>query len=451
MRSVRLGDLIAGQPFKAALRMLCVFLALYAVAGWLLVASVRNSLVDELAAQATGEAVLLEDIYQASGAVGLRKALDGMAHAPLPERSASLFDENGVRLIGPVSVLPEIVGVTRMEMRNLTGGLQEGEFILTLRKIDRYTVLVGRDIAPVVLAERRLIRGLGVFGALLSLVALGVGLWASRRSMRRLLDMEQALAHYAGGNLDARLPVVARDQFDRVSDQMNANLARLSRLVSGYRTTASAIAHDLKTPLSHTQIALHEAADMAEAGENALPQIEEALRETEALNGVFDTVLRISKIETQTERATDPVDLGTVAHKVAGFMAPMAEEQGQALVLDTDRAGTVSGDAGMIEQALVNLVKNAVVHAGQGARITLRADGTVLEVADTGPGVDEDDLTRLLEPFARADAARTHQGNGLGLALVRAVAERHGAQITLGNTHPGLAVTLVFVTPRCGL
>ncbi len=123
-----------------------------------------------------------------------------------------------------------------------------------------------------------MLAGLVGFGAVLCVVVLGLGLRASRRSMQRLMEMEQALAQYSGGDMDARLPVIAQDQFDRVSGQMNRNLDRLSRLVGGYHTTASAIAHDLKTPLSHVQIALHEAADAAESGQNALPELEEALR-----------------------------------------------------------------------------------------------------------------------------------------------------------------------------
>ncbi len=441
---MRPGDLIAGQPFKAALRMLAVFLALFVLAGWLLFTSVTNSITEELTAQVTSEAVLLQDIYQASGIDGVRTSLDDLARIPVPGRTASLFDAGGISLTGPVSVLPDIVGVEQRDMSRLTAGRIKGQYILTLRRLDQFALLVGRDARPVEVAEARLLAGLVGFGAVLCVVALGLGLRASRRSMQRLMEMEQALAQYSGGDMDARLPVIAQDQFDRVSGQMNRNLDRLSRLVGGYRTTASAIAHDLKTPLSHAQIALYEAADAADAGQNALPEIEEALRATETLNGVFDTMLRISQIETRTKWAMAPVDLGAVVRKVGGFMAPMAEAQEQALELDTARAGTVQGDAGMIEQALVNMVKNAVLHAGRGARITICADGPVLEVADTGPGVTETDLSRLLEPFARGDAARTHEGSGLGLALVRAVADRHGAGILLRNTTPGFAVKISF-------
>ena len=100
----------------------------------------------------------------------------------------------------------------------------------------------------------------------------------------------------------------------------------------------------------------------------------------------------------------------------------------------------------MLQQALVNLVSNACTHAGRGATIVVEvaqdAQGPILSVSDDGPGIPEEDRDKVLEPFARLDQARTTPGSGLGLALVKAVADHHGGALELSDAKPGLRVEL---------
>lgn len=448
---MRLGNILAGQPFKTALRVLLVFLLIYSAAGWVLVRSVEQTLQAELVAQTRAESILLEGIYQENGQAGLLSALrDLERHVQLSGQASGLFDENGLSLVGPISVMPNFVGVERRELRQLTEGHLEGGYFLSVQKIDRLTLVVGRDGKMVDLAKRRLMIGLGIVGVVLAVSILSLGIWASRVSLRRLEDMERSLRQVSDGETDARLPVLGRnDQFDRVSVQMNQNLDRLSRLMIGMKSTASAIAHDLKTPLSHAQIAMHEAADACEAGKDPLPKIETALAEAEALNSVFETVLRISRIQAAPgQSGFAQVDLAHVAQKVIEFMQPLADENAQTLRQEGDAPVMVLADQTMIQQLLVNLVKNAIVHAGKETNITLSAkmsgNRPVLQVRDTGPGIRPEDRARILQPFVRLDAARTTPGSGLGLALVQAVVEHHNAEIALADMAPGLAVNITF-------
>ena len=102
----------------------------------------------------------------------------------------------------------------------------------------------------------------------------------------------------------------------------------------------------------------------------------------------------------------------------------------------------------MVTQMLANLLQNAVTHGQDGNQITLRLSnspqGPAIEVADTGPGIAPDDQARVFDPFFRAEEARSTAGNGLGLTLVKSVADRHGATITLSDNAPGLRVRVVF-------
>ena len=102
----------------------------------------------------------------------------------------------------------------------------------------------------------------------------------------------------------------------------------------------------------------------------------------------------------------------------------------------------------MLQQLIVNLLENAITHGSEGNRIRLRLErrtGTVqLSVSDSGPGIPAAERAAVFEPFYRLDSSRSKSGSGLGLALVRAIAEQHGAKITLADNATGLRVEVVF-------
>jgi len=125
------------------------------------------------------------------------------------------------------------------------------------------------------------------------------------------------------------------------------------------------------------------------------------------------------------------------------------EEAGQSLVVDhTETDARIVGDRRMLWQMLANLVENATRHtpAGTEVRLAVRTQpgATILEVADDGPGIPEADRTEALKPFRQLGVPRDLGGAGLGLALVRAIADRHAAQIDLADNAPGLRVTIRF-------
>lgn len=128
----------------------------------------------------------------------------------------------------------------------------------------------------------------------------------------------------------------------------------------------------------------------------------------------------------------------------------MAEDQGRSLTATLPDAPLHAfGDADLVRQALANLVENALRHTPEGSAITLGAGpGLTLTVADTGPGIPEPERQNVMKRLYRLDRSRTTPGNGLGLPLVAAIADAHGATVTLGDAAPGLTVTLAFPAPR---
>lgn len=444
---MRLTELTTGLAFKSALWACSAFLVICAVSGFLLVKSVENALIEELTSQAESEASLLSEIYDETGEAGLIEALRVTSQTTHgSERFAGLMGVDGVSLIGPVSSVPQFVGTRRVDVSSLTVADISGVYVVHVRKIEARTLVVGRNDAPVQTARVRLNVGLFGFATVVSIFMLCLGLWASRLSLGRLNGMDQALRAVGEGDLSARLPVLEReDQFDQVSAKMNENLDHLQRSVDTMKATASAIAHDLKTPLGHVQIALQEAADAISQAQDPMPHIEDALLETEELNSIFEAVLRISRIRSTGDKSSfGPVLLDDLAQKSVDFLSPLAEQNGQSMTINSAHPEAIFGDQAMLQQAVINMVKNAVVHAGPGARIEIRISDTAIEVRDTGRGAPGQDLEQLLEPFSRADPTRQSEGAGLGLALVNAVAERHAATVTLQNLQPGFSVAMTF-------
>ena len=133
----------------------------------------------------------------------------------------------------------------------------------------------------------------------------------------------------------------------------------------------------------------------------------------------------------------------------------MAEEHGLTLQLDVPDTLEILGDRDLLQQAVANLLDNAIKFSPEGGTITLsasRADRmVVLAVADQGPGIPEADRPRAAERFFRGESARHTPGSGLGLALVQAVALLHDGLLSLADAHPGLRASLTLPAPAAHL
>ncbi len=264
-------------------------------------------------------------------------------------------------------------------------------------------------------------------------VGVGVGLLAQRR----LLRIKNTLDSLAAGDLQARTGISSNaDDLDDLSRRLDNTAAELERLVAQTRNLSASLAHDLRTPLARLHARLE-----------ALPEGEErevALKEASRLSGIFDTIMRVARIEAAQGRdGFASVDLGELAIDVAETFDPVVQDNGKVLEIDGAQAATVQADKTMLVQALANLIQNAIVHGGP--KITLFARDRAIGVADNGKGVDPASYDEIVKPMVRLDDARGTDGTGLGLALVRAVADRHGATLQLAEGIPsGLRVTLNF-------
>ncbi|WP_136439504.1 sensor histidine kinase [Pacificoceanicola onchidii] len=266
---------------------------------------------------------------------------------------------------------------------------------------------------------------------------LAVGFITGILAQRRLSRIDRTLGRLAQGDLTARTGLArSRDDLDDIARQLDVTAAELERLVTQTRHLSASIAHDLRTPLARLRAQL----EMLPEGEARGAALEEASR----LSGIFDTIMRVARIEAaQGTDGFEPVAVNALLQDVAEIFGPVVEDEGKTLALELAGSGHVHADRQMLVQALANLIQNALVHGGN--EITLFSDGAVFGVSDNGQGVDPEQFSEIVKPMVRLDAARTRDGSGLGLALVRAVADRHGAALELSQNRPhGLKVTLNF-------
>ncbi len=263
------------------------------------------------------------------------------------------------------------------------------------------------------------------------------GLIAGVLAQRRLTRINATLSALATGDLTARTGLTGHnDDLDDMARQVDVTAGELERLVTQTRHLSASLAHDLRTPLARLRARLE-----------TLPEGEErgaALEEAERLSGIFDTIMRVSRIEAaQGTDGFEEVALGELVEDLAETFGPVVEDDGKSLTFEVTESATVMADRQMLVQAIANLIQNAIRHGGP--QITLQANGRRIKVSDNGPGVDPAAFSEIIKPMVRLDAARKTEGTGLGLALVRAVADRHGADLTFAQNEPsGLTVTLNF-------
>ncbi len=277
--------------------------------------------------------------------------------------------------------------------------------------------------------------------ALVIALSLIIGLVAGILAQRRLARINTTLASLADGDLTARTGNKrSGDDLDDIASQLDRTAAELESLVAQTRNLSASLAHDLRTPLARLRARLELLPDGVER--------EDALEEAQRLSEVFDTIMRVARIEAAQGRdGFEAVRLDELVAELAEIFGPVVEDSGKELKVVTSESVSVQADKQMLVQAMANLIQNALVHGG--AEITLIAEGTSIGVADNGAGVDPEHYAEIVKPMVRLDKSRATEGSGLGLALVRAVADRHAADLHLSpqnadHNRPGLKVILKF-------
>jgi signal transduction histidine kinase len=231
------------------------------------------------------------------------------------------------------------------------------------------------------------------------------------------------------------------DELQRLTETLNGMLDRVHEALERERRLVDEASHELRTPLGVMQAEL----DLALKEPRSREELEAALRsiaqEAERLRRLTQDLLVLARSDGGhiPVHRTD-VDVASILERVAAEFRDRADRAGVRVeVSGSPLRARLDGDR--VRQAVENLVANAIRHAGRGGRVEMRAerdaDALRIVVRDSGGGFADDVLERAFEPFARADGDRGSDGAGLGLAIVRAVAEAHGGSATARNLEGG--------------
>ncbi len=364
---------------------------------------------------------------------------------PLTARPLLTPRELALTRHGPILLerptLPTVHGPARLLATTVRG--QDGRPTMILVG----ALLRERDRALSVLA---LLLALGGAGALLLAGAVGYAL--STVALRTVESMRQRAQTLSVAHPGGRLPVPrARDELWRLGTTLNEMLARNETAFKRERAFVDDASHELRTPLAILRAEL----EIALRGEDSLEELREALssavEETDRLSQLVDDLLILARADQgKLPLRRTPVPLDDLLRGVAKWFQAQAEAEGRRLAVSATSGLELVADRGRLEQALANLVDNALRHgSGSISLFCVRVDGAVeLHVTDEGQGFPTDFVDDAFERFARADRARTAEGSGLGLAIVRGIARAHEGEAHAVNRGSGGADIWLTLPPN---
>lgn len=331
-----------------------------------------------------------------------------------------------------------------MVVRHRVGGKQENTYVEAIGAM-----------APLIRAKRRLGIGLFLVGlVVIPLSALG-GRALAKQALRPIQDLVVSIQGIDPRSPEGRqrLPEGGVEEVAVLSSSFNALLGRLEENVERMRRFTADASHEIRNPLSvlrtGIEIALRRERPPAEYQE----LMRENLQEIDRLNTVIEGILLLARGDRgmaghELHLSRSPLDLGDLVRATASFFLVHAAERGITIQTEAGPGTEISGDAALLRLVVFNLLDNALKHSpdGETVRVEVRprhpqasAGTVVLRVADRGPGVRPEDRDRVFERFFRGGPASGSGVGGIGLSVVRWIAEAHGGSARLLDTERGAA------------
>ncbi|HKI21895.1 MAG TPA: ATP-binding protein [Gaiellaceae bacterium] len=296
--------------------------------------------------------------------------------------------------------------------------------------LGRRTVLVGASLADRDEALSELLTQLLIVGPIALLLTSLLGYWLAGAALRPVEAMRSEAAAISGSEPGRRLPEgQAKDEISSLAATLNEMLRRLERAIERERSFVADASHELRTPLALLQTELELALRKPRTGPELEEMVRSASTETERLVRLAEDLLVLAQADDgRLPLRREPVRADALLNAVREAFRTRAEAAGRSIEAENAHAVLLDADRLRLEQALGNLVDNALRYGTGVIRLeAVERDGAVdLHVHDEGPGLPPDFLPHAFERFSRGDPARTSGGAGLGLALASSIAEAHG-------------------------
>jgi signal transduction histidine kinase len=378
----------------------------------------------------------------------------GIAQVIRPDGSIAASDPRGLPLLLDSADLRRVAGGGRILRSGRLPGLRERWRVLAEPSVvrGRPSVLVAaRSLEPRDETLDHLLRELALAGPLALLLAALLGYALAAAALRPVEAMRVRAQAISASTPSARLPQPpGRDEIARLAETLNAMLGRLQAAVEHERRFVADASHELRTPLALLRTELELALRRPRTREALEDALRSASQETERLTRLAEDLLLIARSDAgELPVRREPVPAAEVLEVVAQRFGGVAAERGRTLELVPPDGIVLDADPTRLEQALGNLVDNALAH-GRG-RILLSAEPrgelVALHVEDEGPGFPAGFLDDAFQRFSRPDQSRSGSGSGLGLSIVDLIAEAHGGSAGARNRAEGGADVWIAV-PR---
>jgi signal transduction histidine kinase len=401
----------------------------------------RTVAVAATASQVTPESRLAVVRFMSQPYVRFREVRDGYDTTPMTAEEAALarriadaLPEHHPRKKAVIVHLHEPIANIRKELRPVNAATAKPgtDVIQTIVPIDAHSLVTGVLQRPTPAWPIEI-----MIAALMAVVvtSAGVGIMA-RRIVRPLSELTRAAAKVAVGNGTPHVAEQGPADVRNAAIAFNAMAQKVTRTLESQRHLLSAVGHDLRTPLTAMRINLEFVAD---------DELREGLmRNLDELQALTEQVLAAAK--GGSGEKPRQVDLSALVESLVTDL----DELGEPVSWANHAPAPISCRPNEIKRAVRNLVENAVAYGHKAeVRIADAGDGYDVLVEDEGPGIPEDDRQRVFEPFVRLESSRNEAtgGTGLGLTLVKAIAEGHGGQVRL-ETRPGGGLRARMHLPR---
>jgi len=297
-------------------------------------------------------------------------------------------------------------------------------------------------------------RGLIASAPILLLIACGAGYWVSRRALRPVDRITATARSISIGNLSDRLPVSSTgDELQRLAETCNAMLGRLESAVSQIKQFTADASHELRGPLSFTRTVAEVALRNPDADPASRRAFEDIVDETSKASILLEQMFTLARADSESfDRAMELVTLAAVVEEACTMARPLAEERGLTLSV-AGVAGDLTkvlGDFPSLRRLLWILIDNALKYTEAPGTIEVKLQSNpacaTLSVSDSGIGIAPKDLPYIFDRFYRADPSRSMvEGNGLGLAIAKWIADMHHAELTVASEEfRGSTFQLIF-------
>ena len=281
--------------------------------------------------------------------------------------------------------------------------------------------------------------------------SISIGYWLAGRALCPLVTVAGSLAEIKPRDLSRRLPLApADDELGRLIRAINGLLERVERASATERRFAADAAHELRTPLAVLRTGIEVVLGRERTAAEYARALNTALRDAAAVCTLADDLLALTRLDQELSGDGGPIDLRGLTEEVVDAIEPLAASKRLRIETNLPTAANVKGNRDHLRRVVINLLDNALKFTPEegwiGIALKSHNGRVTLRIADSGPGLEQEDLPFIFERFFRGRSGRNQAGKGLGLSLCREIVELHGGEISAAN-QPGGGSEFIVMLP----